>query len=285
MKIKTYGYRHLTDQITRIEQGFKILGHDLVQDPKEADLIYLNDRTFENLEILNNTKAKKIFNILDVPIFKMSEHEILRWKTFLKHADKITCISDTVKKDIKKYFGFDSYIIYNPSKDLQSKNLKSDIPRMLFVGRANESTKRFSLVKSFFSYYNLDDRKLLFICGKENPGFGNYLGVVSDEELNYQYNLSNIILCPSSFEGIGLPLIEALICNKMPIACFDNETAKEFLPEWFLCEPNIFSINEKIRDYFKAPQKYDKLIKELGNKYKEQFNKVEVAKKILTLIS
>lgn len=284
MKIKTYGYRFLTDQISRIEQGFKNLGHEIVADPSCADLIYINDRTFEDLEILKKYNCKKVFNILDVPYFNMNGDAYKRWKYFLSHADKVTCISEKVKKDVKYYLNIDAQVIYNPAKDVYNNGINNKDPRMLFVGRANEPTKRFNLIKSFFSFYKLNDKKLLYICGTENPNVGNYLGLLSDDELNEQYNLSNIVLCPSIFEGIGLPLIESLICKKMPIACIDNETAREFLPVEFLCEPNIQSINNKIRDYFKNKQKYDSIISDLSEKYTNQFNKNSIAKNIINII-
>jgi hypothetical protein len=37
-------------------------------------------------------------------------------------------------------------------------------------------------------------------------------------------------------------MIEAMICGSIPVACSDNETAKEFLPKDFICEPNVKSI-------------------------------------------
>jgi glycosyltransferase involved in cell wall biosynthesis len=285
MKIKTYAYRNLTDQISRLEEAFTFLGHEIVYEAENADLIYLHDRTYENYEYLKNLKAKKIFHVLDVPIHLLNKQDLNKWSNFLSLADFITCNSNKVKKDVEIFLNHKSHTVYDPVKDVyplesQYKNIK-----MFFVGRANEPTKRFDLVKKYFLYYNLDHKKLLDICGNENPNFGNYLGLLSDYDLNLAYNKSTFIFLPSSFEGIGLPMIEALICKKMPICCSDNETAKEFLPDWFLCEPNIFSINEKILDYLKNRQKYDIVISELSKKYLQQFNKNNIAKNILDLIS
>ena len=41
-------------------------------------------------------------------------------------------------------------------------------------------------------------------------------------------------------------MIEAMICGALPITCSDNETAKEFLPSDFICEPEPQSIVEHI---------------------------------------
>ena len=51
-------------------------------------------------------------------------------------------------------------------------------------------------------------------------------------------------------------MIEAMICGALPITCTDNETAKEFLPKDFICEPNTESIVNQIKIYDKK-QKYN----------------------------
>lgn len=284
MKIKTYAYRHLTDQISRIEDGFKNLGHELEQNPENADVLYLHDRTFEDYDFIKNLKAKKIFHVLDVPIHILNKSDLEKWSKFLNLADVITCNSNKVKKDIKLFLNHDATTVYDPIKDVCDLKITNNDIKMLFVGRANEPVKRFELIKKYFSYFNLPDKKILNVCGNENPNFGNYLGLLSDQDLNRIYNESSIVFLPSSFEGIGLPMIEALVCKKMPICCSDNETAREFLPDYFLCEPNIFSINEKILDYLKNRQKYDIMISELSKKYLQQFNKNNIAKNILELL-
>ena len=108
------------------------------------------------------------------------------------------------------------------------------------------------------------------------------MGYVSDKELNKLYNSSKFVLLPSKAEGIGLPMIEAMICGSIPVACSDNETAKEFLPKDFICDPNVKSILLHIN---KLKQEYNskrELAIKIGDKYKEQFNKVSVAQNILS---
>ena len=125
--------------------------------------------------------------------------------------------------------------------------------------------------------------KNIKICGAENPGFGNYLGIVSDKKLNELYNSTKYLFLTSKAEGIGLTMIEAMICGAVPIACSDNETAKEFLPSEFICEPNIESIVNKIEEINKKYNTYRELALTLGKKYKDKFNKVSIAKNILSL--
>ena len=84
-------------------------------------------------------------------------------------------------------------------------------------------------------------------------------------------------------EGIGLPMIEGMICGCIPITCSDNETAKEFLPSDFICEPDSESIIKKIEDLNKDYKSKKNLALKYGNKYKDQFNKTNIAKNILSV--
>ena len=133
---------------------------------------------------------------------------------------------------------------------------------------------------------NLPDAiKSIKICGSENPGFGNYLGIVPDEELNKLYNSSYYVLLPSKAEGIGLPMIEGMICGSIPITCSDNLTAREFSPIEFICNPDPQSIVNKIIDLDKDYENKRKIALQYGEKYKVQFNKKNIAKNIINLFN
>ena len=118
-----------------------------------------------------------------------------------------------------------------------------------------------------------------------NPNFGNYLGVINDNELNKLYNSSKYVLLPSMAEGIGLPMIEGLICGTIPITCSDNLTAKEFSPPDFICEPNVKSIVNKIKELQKNYALKRKTALNLGKKYKVQFDKKSIAKNIIEIFN
>ena len=65
--------------------------------------------------------------------------------------------------------------------------------------------------------------------------------------------------------------------------CSDNETAKEFLPQEFICDPNPESIVEYIDKVNRNYKEYSESALKLGKKYKEQFDKVNIAKNILSV--
>ena len=78
-------------------------------------------------------------------------------------------------------------------------------------------------------------------------------------------------------------MIEAMICGTLPIACNDNLTAKEFLPLDFICEPNPQAIVNKIEELNKEYKTKRELALDLGRKYKDKFNKISIAKNILSV--
>ena len=285
IKISIFGADGLTCQMPRIKEAMQSLGH--VLSTNSPDLIYSNDPTgYEKAMLLKKKfpNSYLILNFLDVPwhMPRIREQTNSLVKYFLAKADAVTVISFRVKKDLAKFFNKKIEVIYNPIKDVfHDENVKKN-NTFLYVGRANDPIKRINLVKESLQKIK-DGLENIKICGTEDPGFGNYLGVVPDQELNKLYNSSKYVYLTSKSEGLGLTMIEAMICGSLPIACTDNETAKEFLPEDFICEPNSQSIVNKIDKLNKEYDAKRKLALEYGKKYKIQFDKINIAKNILNV--
>ncbi len=55
-----------------------------------------------------------------------------------------------------------------------------------------------------------------------------FLGYVSDEKLNYIYQKAKALVFPSSFEGFGLPIIEAFK-HKLPVIAANNTSISEIV--------------------------------------------------------
>ena len=284
IKVVIYGWDGFTCQIPRIKEAMLDHGHILSED--SPDLIYCNDP----IEFQKAIDLKKkypnaflILNILDIPWHFPNINKLVEvWKSLLIQADAITTISEKVKKDLSQLLNKEIYVIYNPVKDVYyDKKIKKN-NMFLYVGRANDPIKRIGLVHESLGKIK-DGLKNIKICGSENPGFGNYLGVVPDKKLNELYNASKYVYLPSKAEGIGLTMIEAMICGAIPITCSDNLTAKEFAPKDFICEPNVQSIVDKIMELNKEYEVKRNLALEFGKKYKIQFNKNKIAENILNI--
>ena len=287
IKISILGADGYTCQIPRIKEGMKNLGHILSEE--SPSLIYANDPTGYNKAMTLKKKFPSsylILNFLDVPwhFSNIDKQTKLLVEQFLTKADAVTVISFKVKKDLAKFLKKNIEVIYNPIKDVfHDKSIKKN-NSFLYVGRANDPIKRINLVKeSFLKLKN--SVKEIKICGSENPGFGNYLGVISDIDLNKLYNSSKFVLLPSKAEGIGLPMIEGMICGAIPITCSDNLTAKEFSPSEFICEPNAQSIVNKIEEIDKDYENKRKIALRMGEKYKIQFDKKNIAENIIRIFN
>ena len=283
MKISVFGMSPFSNLI---KEGFTKLGHEI--SDKNPELIYANDpRGYkEAIQIKKKYKeAPLIFNLLDIPwhMPNIQQQTKLLVNQFLNQANFVSVISLKVKKDLSQFFNKKIHVIYNPIKDVyyDEKILKNNM--FLFVGRANDPIKRFDLVRDTLIKIK-DGIKKIKVCGAENPNFGNYLGYVSDEELNNLYNSTQFVLLPSKAEGIGLPMIESMICGALPITCSDNETAKEFLPRDFICAPDPKSILEHIKKLENEYANKRNLAFEFGKRYKEKFNKSSIAKNILNIL-
>lgn len=290
MLISTYGARFYGGQIDRIDQGLKELGHNVNDFLGPPDLIYCNDMSSWDLafhKTRNWSNAKFILNVLDVPFWVSDWKNIHNdWCGKLYGADKITCISQTVQKDIKAYFNIDSEVIYNPIKNIYPLNFESRNIFALFVGRASAPNKRVrEIIWPFYqvlakNYKNANS--MIHFVGSENPGFGTYHGIVSDEELNRLYNDSAFTLIPSKQEGLNLPLIESLCAGSIPIVCNDMSTALEFSPSECLCEPSAEGFVKKMTniDFLK---KADDICLQYGNKYREKFSPKSIASNIISV--
>ena len=287
IKIAIFGADGYTCQMPRIKEGMQSLGHILTEE--SPDLIYSNDPTgYEKAMNLKKKFPKSflIFNFLDIPwhMPNVDKQTKLLVEHFLSKADAVTVISYKVKEDLSKFLNKGIGVIYNPIKDVYYDESIKKKNTFLYVGRANDPIKRVNLLKEALlkTKNGINDIK---ICGSENPGFGIYLNVVSDHELNKLYNSSKYLLLPSKAEGLGLTMIEAMICGSLPIACSDNKTAKEFLPKDFICEPNPQSMFDKIEELNKEYDTKRKLALEYGEKYKIQFDKMSIVKNILNIFN
>ena len=236
IKVSILGADGYTCQIPRIKEGMVSLGHIISMD--SPDLIYSNDpKGYAEALILKHKypKAYLILNFLDIPwhLENVEKQTELLIKKFFFTADAISTISFKVQKDLKKFYNKKVHVIYNPIKDIYFDESIKKNNMFLYVGRANDPVKRIRLAYDAILKTN-EDINSIKICGSEDPGFGTYLGIVPDEDLNKIYNSSKFVLLPSKAEGIGLSMIEGMICGSIPLTCSDNTTAKEFSPAEFI---------------------------------------------------
>ncbi|EGM69246.1 mannosyltransferase [Shewanella sp. HN-41] len=143
----------------------------------------------------------------------------------IRNSDLVICVSHNTAKDLQQYCPVDPKKIrvihngvsesYYPLDGVSSEQSQD----VVFVG-ARSGYKNFKLaVESVATVPNL---QLKIVGGgklNENevkhldvhlPNRYRWLGRLSDEELNQTYNQAYALLYPSSYEGFGIPVIEAM---------------------------------------------------------------------------
>ena len=189
IKISILGSDGFVCQIPRIKEGMEALGHVISKD--SPDIIYSNDpKGYDEALRLKQkySSAYLIFNFLDVPwhIPNIQKQTGALAKHYFQKADILTTISFKVQKDLTKFYDKTIHVIYNPIKDVYLDEKIQKNNTFAYVGRAGDPVKRFNLVRESISKIR-GGEKSIKVCGTENPRFGNYLGVIKDQELNKLY--------------------------------------------------------------------------------------------------
>ena len=150
----------------------------------------------------------------------------------LAQSEGIICVSENTKKDMLHFFPElqsktvkviphgvgDSFKPSKPSDALRKKYFKGQ-PFLLYVGDRRAEYKNFELAvkASAKSSYPLaiiggsplSEKEIFFINSQiSTENYIHYHGV-SNKKLNEFYNLAHCLVYPSSYEGFGLPLLEA----------------------------------------------------------------------------
>lgn len=177
-------------------------------------------------------------------------------KMAIKKSFKIITVSENTKKDIIEYFKVDSdkiEVIYNgvgeefvkkDKKKTQYVYKKFNIPTnkkvLMYVGnlkphknlerlleaysktKCKKDTCLLLVGKAFENYNVLEDKE------KELRINNNVIhtGIVSQEELVDLYNIADLFIFPSLYEGFGLPVLESLKCGT-PVICSNNSSVPE----------------------------------------------------------
>lgn len=161
-------------------------------------------------------------------------------------ADAIICVSQNTKNDLEAYYSKLLVnklvkVIYNGLSDAFLYNSELEVKKqkryILYMG-GRQKYKNFDKVVEVVK--NLNDFDLL-VCGggeitewetkllKRNLN-GRYViksGVNTDDLIKI-YTQANCLIYPSSYEGFGLPMLEAMACGCPVIAC-DNSCVSEVM--------------------------------------------------------
>ena len=257
MKICTHGSRFYGGQVDRIDSGFAELGHELTPHNHVADIIFSNDpAAFDQIVIDRcggKVHAKVIFNVQDLPLH-IPSFNYAKLEAQLAKADAVTTISEYVQWQVKEYLGMDSHVIYQPMKPVRRDPAAQLANRKSFahIGRRFDPNKNFNLGVAALQLLGYGPHDMFLVGGE--TGWGDYCGVLSDENLNRIYNSTDFVLTLGAVEGLSLPTVEAMACGAIPVVHNRMTTRRELLPpdlfpEYNAVDPDVRSVAKFIARY------------------------------------
>lgn len=204
----------------------------------------------------------------------------------LYQADMVFAISETVANDLTNFLGFSAEKIVNilgaSNQSVETRHeskptLPIDRPFVLMPTGGDPRKNNEFGVKAFnkfnieqdhayqlviTSYFNDDQKKSLHAICDDIIFTDN----VSDDELWWLYNHSKGVLFPSEYEGLGMPVLEAMDADKL-VACSDIAVFREISEDaYFMFSP--YSIDEAVEAIYSMVYADEKVCRKKKSYYK-----------------
>lgn len=207
----------------------------------------------------------------------------------LKKASKVLTVSENTKKDILKMFkvnpdkieviynGVGEEFIQKEKEEVTYLYKKINIPEnkkiIMYVGNLKPHKNLERLLEAYSKIDNIDETSLVLV-GKAFSNYGAlsekektlkienkvvHTGIVSQEELVDLYNLADLFVFPSLYEGFGLPILESLACGT-PVISSNTSSMPEVGGDLvtYINPLNIDEIKESIEDNLKKQNILDR---------------------------
>lgn len=174
-----------------------------------------------------------------------------RW---LERAQRIVCISEATRRALLGHYALDPARVrvvtlaggegfhrLDPAAARAAAGPLADAvsrPFLLFVGSRQRYKNFHRLVQAYGSWRHRHEVALVVVGGRPGtadalaldlagrPEHVHFVGATDDVTLNALYNLARFLVYPSSGEGFGIPLLEAMAAG-CPLACSDLDVFHE----------------------------------------------------------
>ncbi|NCP67544.1 glycosyltransferase family 4 protein [bacterium] len=239
----------------------------------------------------------------------------LAYKLVIRHAVKaalhIITVSEHTKKDVIKLFGTASekisaiHIAPSPEFQIITDDEVTDVKQkfglenfILYTGNWREHKNLVGLIEAFAALQkqpDFADLKLV-ITGKNDPHYPEVIetikthniessvllvGLVNIKDLIALFNAAQIYVCPSFYEGFGLPPLEAMACGT-PVAVSDAASLPEVCgkaAEYF--NPHSLDDMTQVLDKLLHNREKQAALKALGLEHINNFSWDQTANKTL----
>jgi glycosyltransferase involved in cell wall biosynthesis len=263
-------------------------------------------------------KIKVVFTVHDLVAFlfpgkhnkKATFIEKMTLKKALGKAKRVVCVSRNTAKDLEEKFNYPASkteIVYcaagdeyRQTEDTEKVKKKYDLPKKFILGVGTiEPRKNFEgLIEAFRKIKNDIDDLYLVIIGTKGWCTGEieklerdleiknkikFLGYAKYEDLVAIYNLAEIFVFPSIYEGFGMPPLEAMKSG-CPVICSNTSSLPEVCGDSaYMVNPHdIRAIEGGIREIL-GDEKLREHLKNKGLKQAEKFSWEKSAQKLLEL--
>jgi len=156
-----------------------------------------------------------------------------------KRCARITAVSEKTKKDLIDYLGIPESKIHvvrsGISSDLHPFSQHEEIKTVGYLGQLDRRKRVDLLIESFRRHKNglqlliagtgVDADKLKGLAGEDNRIA--FLGRIPDSELSSFYGRIDALIFPTWLEGYGLPIVEAMACNRPVVVLEDAHIPDE----------------------------------------------------------
>lgn len=272
---------------TRIIHSLNVIFLFVVSNLARQEIIHLT--FYSSLFSIFKPKCKKlvvtVYDFTDELDPSVNNPKAVKDKVAtMQAADLIICISHNTQRDLNSlypqytgkskviHFGYSS--LKNKVSNLSSLNLNSSKNYILFVGQRGRY-KNFELL--YRSYLELNKSDLSLVAfgpqpTKEEKNIYNKVEFISgnDELLAYYYSNAKCFIFPSSYEGFGIPSLEAMEMG-CPIIVPNSSCFPEIVDEaglYFECG-NKKDLVSKINEILDNKKLRNSLILKGKKRYKE----------------
>lgn len=255
--------------------------------------LYVKNDILINLTLSAPLRTKNIIVVHDLAEFRepkwytkkfLAYYRILR-PLLINKAARVITVSNFSKQEIIDLFKTEESkinVIYEGKEHILNAQTDSSILKklnidnhsfILSVGSLNPRKNFRKLIDAYLSL-KLNGYKLVIVGGENKKAFANsgnfernnsviFTGSIPDEQLKALYLNAAMFVCPSLYEGYGLPVLEAMAC-KCPVVASDIPSFREiFQSSAFYVDPNSQeSISTGISRVLSEKELRDRLIKE-----------------------
>ncbi len=196
--------------------------------PSQQSIITIHDLAFIDAKEYHS-KIHSLYLRIFLRLSVMGQTKILTVSNYSK--DTISKHYSNIKGDVGITYCSYNINLFNGNytdTDREMIKVKHNLPEkyVLFVGTTTARKNLLNVIKSI--KYSIDNNKVycdLVVVGAKGNGLTtltqfikklgieshvHFLGYIEDEDLPYLYNMAEIFVFPSYFEGFGIPILEAM---------------------------------------------------------------------------